>query len=267
MAATCAFTVASDTPIPSVLRVHAESDIRYTQVELVLKFTIDRLVAGGVLPSAPPRNHDIEAHWKILHDAHLGDEKLRQCVRGLEPFIASLSRIDDDGEELRYHPNRDEGKSLSTYSLANLEVIRDSLVELSKIISTMTYRTIDFLDERGTGAFTNRLSRRDLMEIAKLMPPLDRWKEVVFDEKKEIVKFRFGLSNNQFSKALNVIKGKSGDEGTPRRGNRPSAHSRRHDRVGSRSMEEDSSAQNRRRTHHRLFRRQTIRDHEGALPR
>jgi HEPN domain-containing protein len=90
-------------------------------VELALKFTIERLVAAGVLSSAPPRNHDIRAHLQLLSDADLGDEELRRQVRALEPFVASLSRIDDDGQELRYHLNRDEERSLSTYSLANLE--------------------------------------------------------------------------------------------------------------------------------------------------
>jgi hypothetical protein len=46
-------------------------------VELVLKYTIDRLVAAGVLQTAPPRNHDIQAHWQHLKDAAVGDEWLR----------------------------------------------------------------------------------------------------------------------------------------------------------------------------------------------
>jgi hypothetical protein len=175
-------------------------------VELALKFTIDRLVEGGILLSAPTRHHNIQSYWRLLNDAIVGDEEFRGCVRALEPFIASLTRIDGDGQELRYHLNRDEGKSLSTYSLANLEVIRDSLGALSKIISALKYRTIDFLDERRTGAFTTRCSRRDLIAIAKLLPPIDKWREAIFDEKKEIVKSRFDLSNKQFSNALDVIK-------------------------------------------------------------
>lgn len=175
-------------------------------VELSLKFTIDRLVEIGLLPSAPPRNHDIEAYWKLLDEADIGDEEMSRCIDALEPFITSLSRIDGDGQELRYHLNRSEDKSLATYSVANLEVIRDSLAELSKLISDLKYRTLSFQDEHKTNAFTNRCSRRDLISIAKLMPRTDLWKDPVFDEKKENVKSRFRLSNRQFSKALNVIK-------------------------------------------------------------
>jgi hypothetical protein len=175
-------------------------------VELVLKYTIDRLVEAGAMSSAPPRNHNIVAHLRLLKDANVGDEEVRSHVGALEPFVASLSRIDEDGQELRYHLNRDEDQSLSTFSLANLEVIRSSLADLSKVISDLKYRTSDFINERRTNACTNRVSRRDLMCIANLMPPLSRWREAIFDEKKEIAKSRFNLSNAQFSKAINVIK-------------------------------------------------------------
>jgi hypothetical protein len=175
-------------------------------VELALKFTINRLLGAGVISRAPRRNHDIRAHWRLLSDANLGDEELRKHVRGLEPFVGSLSRIDEDGQELRYHLNRDEDQSLSTYSLANLEVIRASLADLSKVIGGLKYRTIDFIDERGTNAYTDRLSRRDLLCIARLMPPRSRWNKEVFTIMKERIKLRFNLSNTQFSKALNVIK-------------------------------------------------------------
>jgi hypothetical protein len=162
-------------------------------VELALKFTVDRLVAAGTLPSAPPRNHDIQAYWQLLSDADVGDEELREYVHALKPFVASLSRIDEDGQELRYHLNRDRDQSLSTRSLANLEVIRDSLADLSKVILGLKNRTIDFIDELGTNACTSKVSRRDLICIAKLMPPLGRWKEAIFDEKKQIVMSRFNL--------------------------------------------------------------------------
>ena len=175
-------------------------------VELVQKFAINRLFAAGLLMSRAPGDHDILSHWRLLSGANIGDEELRHCIAALDPFVKSLTRIDDDGQELRYHLNSEEEPSLATYSLANLEVIRESLATLSKLISALRYRTIDYIDERRTGACTSRLSRRDLVWIAKTMPPLIRWTEGVFDERKKIVKQRFGLSNTQFSNALDVIK-------------------------------------------------------------
>jgi hypothetical protein len=101
-------------------------------VELALKFVTDRLAAAGLVPAPERRNHNIKAYWDRLHAASLGDEKLSQTIAAMKPFIDSL--IDRDGQELRYHLNNTDDASLSDYSLANLEVIRESLSELSEII-------------------------------------------------------------------------------------------------------------------------------------
>jgi hypothetical protein len=175
-------------------------------VELALKFTTDRLAMAGLMPTPLRRDHNINAYWDDLHAASPGDEKLSQTIMAMKPFVDSLSHIDHDGQELRYHLNRSDNLSLSKYSLANLEVIRASLSELSEIISVLKYRTMSFLDEHETGACTNRCSRRDLLAIAQLMPRREFWKDAIFDQQKVLIKARFKLSNTQFSKALDVIQ-------------------------------------------------------------
>jgi hypothetical protein len=176
-------------------------------VELALKFATDRLAAAGLVqpPSSP--NHDIKAYWERLEGASLGDEKLLEILRKLKPFIDSLSRIDSDGQELRYHVNRDGTPSLEGYSLANLEVIRTSLSELSDILSVLKCRTLSFISERETGTFTNRCSRRDLLTIAQVVPRRDSWNSPLFDERKASIKTRFNLCNREFADALNAIQG------------------------------------------------------------
>ncbi len=176
-------------------------------VELALKFATDRLVEAALIQPGGRRNHDVKAYWERLHGASLGDEKLLQIIQALKPFINSLSRIDNDGQELRYHLNQCNEPSLSNYSLANLEVIRASLSDLSEILSVLRNRTLTFIDERETGTFTNRCSRRDLLTIAQLMPRRDFWAGALFDQQEEVVKPRFNLSKRQFSKALDAIQG------------------------------------------------------------
>ena len=175
-------------------------------LELALKFTDDRLTAAGVLPATQHRNHNIEAYWNKLSDVSLGDEKLSQIIQRLKPFVLSLSRIDDNGQELRYHLNKSNDPSLSDYSIANLKVIRESLSGLSEIITDLKYRTTDFCDERAAGSFTSKCSRRDLFEIAMMLPQRDLWNDPAFDVQKALVKARYNLSNSQFSKALDAIQ-------------------------------------------------------------
>ena len=175
-------------------------------VEFVLKFATVRLVEARLIPPIGRPNHDIRGYWERLNAAALGDEKLNKQILALKPFVDSLSRIDGDGQELRYHLNRFEDPSLEDYSLANLEVIRKSLTELSEIISILKNRVICFIDERRSGLFTKRCSRRDLLTIAQTIPRRESWNNPLFDKQKTIVKARFNLTNRQFSDALNVIQ-------------------------------------------------------------
>jgi hypothetical protein len=151
-------------------------------------------------------SHNIKAYWDHLHNSAIGDEELSKTVISLKPYVDSLSQIDSDGQELRYHRNRDDDPSLANYGTANLRLIRASLKELEKLLSRLKHRTIDFIGERAAGTYTNRCSRADLLEIARLMPHRDAWNSDMFDKQKSVVKERYGLTNKQFSIALDRMQ-------------------------------------------------------------
>lgn len=176
-------------------------------VELLLKFAINKLHASGAIPSAHAKNHNILSHWTLLDTSALGDEALRQHVVALKPYVSSLARIDDDGQELRYSENRSGQKSLGDRSLANIEVIRSSLDRLSEVMEGLKYRVVGVLDERLTGTYTAACSRRDLLEIARMLPNRSEWTGPEFSTAKAAVLERFGLSGGQFSQAIKVIEG------------------------------------------------------------
>lgn len=175
-------------------------------VELALKFCVHRLSQDGSLRLARKPNHEIRAYWKGLDSADLGDASLNRTIRALKPFVESLARIDEDGQELRYHVSRANKTSLATYSLANVKVIQESLRKLSDIVTELQYRTVDFIRERAAGTWTNRCSRSDLMDIAQILPPRSLWHSTDFDNAKALIRTEFDLSNRQFSKALDAIQ-------------------------------------------------------------
>ncbi|MDF0523272.1 hypothetical protein P0R31_39450 [Bradyrhizobium yuanmingense] len=176
-------------------------------VELVLKFATSHLERAGVVPRVSGRpTHNIRVYWERLDSAAVGDEIIGKKLEVLKPFVDSLSRIDRDGQELRYPLNQFSDPSLSAYSLANLQVIRTSLIDLSSTIDILKNRVVSFAEERRTGLFTQRCSRRDLVTIANLMPRREFWRSASFDQQKALVKARFKLSNRQFSLALDAIQ-------------------------------------------------------------
>lgn len=176
-------------------------------MELALKFATDRLVECSVLNSSGiRRDHDIGTYWNRLHEADIGDEKLRTVIAGLKPFVESVSRIDADGQELRYHRNRNNEPSLSKYSVVNLTLIQESLRDLEGLLRDLKHRSVDFVNELATGACTRRCSRSDLLEIARMIPPYKDWSTQAFKDQKEEVKARFQLSSGKLSDAINVIR-------------------------------------------------------------
>jgi hypothetical protein len=176
-------------------------------IELALKFATEHLIKASLIKDDGRKlSHNIKAYWDHLHNSAIGDEKLSQTIAALKPYIDSLSRIDSDGQGLRYHRNRDDDPSLAEHAVANLRLIGASLRELERLISTLKHRTVDFIDERAAGSYTNRCSRTDLLAIARILPRRDLWNSDVFDQQKAVVKERYGLSNKLFSIALDRIQ-------------------------------------------------------------
>jgi hypothetical protein len=102
-------------------------------VELALKYSIDRMHAGGILPHPAEKNHDIAAHWHVLQAAPHADTLMARVVDELKPFVDSLRGIDEDGQELRYAETQDGKKSLETKSLCDLQHVRASLTVMAGV--------------------------------------------------------------------------------------------------------------------------------------
>lgn len=175
-------------------------------IELLLKFAIDKLHRANVIRDLHPVNHDILSHLIHIEDAEIGDALIKECLRGLRPFIESLSRIDEDGQELRYSITTDGKKSMEDRSLANLVTIYSSLKKVEKMMTQLKYRLVDFASERATGTHTAECSRRDLFDIARMLPQQPDWNSAPFDVAKEAIKTKYALSGKAFSRAFEAIK-------------------------------------------------------------
>jgi len=175
-------------------------------LELSLKFAINRLHETGMIASRHIPDHDILSHWKHLRDANAGDTTLQQLVTDIEPYVVSLAKIDDDGQELRYPTNRDGKKSLDKLAIVNLPHVRKSLETMNGILTSLKYRVIALVDERRTGSHTKGCSREDLKTIAAMLGNHDTWVNDSFNDKKAAVRAKFGLSSHKFSDAVNQIR-------------------------------------------------------------
>lgn len=175
-------------------------------IELNLKLIIGEFVRTGILNARHPANHDILSHLKLLEAQAVPDELFRERLSALRPFVHSLAKIDDDGQELRFHENRDGQRSMEGKALANIAVIKTSLVTLQEALKNLKFRAYSLCDEWHTGTRTTRCSRRDLVKIAKSLPQRRNWDSREFVECKQAIRERYGLGNRQFSLALDQVQ-------------------------------------------------------------
>ncbi|WP_039853376.1 hypothetical protein [Magnetospirillum fulvum] len=175
--------------------------------ELNIKFAYNKLVSSGAIQDGGLRiNHNISLYWQHLYESKIGDIELRRIIDALKIFVQSMARIDSDGQELRYHINSDNNRSLEKFATVNLIIVQMNLRELKEHLHKIKLHTIRFVDERTTETFTNSCSRSDLMAIAKELPPRDQWADPTFNDIKLLIKEKYGLSSRKLSEALDKIQ-------------------------------------------------------------
>lgn len=176
--------------------------------ELNIKFAYDNLISVGVIKDDGHRlDHNIFAYWQHLRDSHVGDVELRRIIEALAVFVQSLAQIDADGQELRYHRNRNNDLSLAKFAIVNVKLVQKNLRELQALLADLKYRILSFVEEHASGTFTAACSRRDLKEIAGLLLPRNRWSDPTFDDVRLSIRKRFALSSNELSRACKKIEG------------------------------------------------------------
>lgn len=175
-------------------------------IELTLKLVIRVFVKCGIMEDGHKTDHDIASHLKLLDEKVIPDEAFKKLLATLKPYVDSLDQIDKDGQELRYHTDRDGKMSLDQKALANIEVIRHSLSLLATNLKSIKYRSYSLDEEWATGTWTKQCSRTDLCHVAKLMPKRSNWDSEDFTRAKDEIQKRFNFSNKQFSEALDKIQ-------------------------------------------------------------
>lgn len=176
-------------------------------LELALKYAVSRLARLGLMPERQgTADHHIFSYWRALDDANIADAGTRAAIAGLEPYVRSLSRIDDDGQELRFHETIDGKRSLDGIAVVNLPLIRDSVASMGEVIDALTRRISILQEEHHTGTRTTRCSRSDLADMVGVLGPHSAWTDAGFDDRRAEAMARFGLTKKALSNAIDAIR-------------------------------------------------------------
>ena len=181
-------------------------------VELWIKYFITQLVLiRGEIPVDTVNltaTHDINILWQeFKNHAHLKDSRFVDITDRLDEYINNIGEIDPTAQTFRYPFSNESIKHLTKTPIINIRNLASRLVRLKELLDKLRALIYYLQDEYETGSYTSKLSRAQLFEMAKALPPKEEWVNESFKETKEDIKQQFELaSNKDCIKAINIIK-------------------------------------------------------------
>lgn len=179
-------------------------------VELFLKRQIQRV--AGLRQTTFDQSLLGEHHLGRLVDelaslCELADRRLPKHLQPLRSSIEAFAEIDPTGQTFRYRRSRTDELHLDQLQHINLEPLEQTFKKLYEGTEEFE-RQVDALSyEYSQGTVTPELSRFELAQLAKTLPPRATWAtNPKFDVVKKEFIDRFALSGKTFSRAVDLIQ-------------------------------------------------------------
>lgn len=183
-------------------------------VELHLKGTIEKLTSLAEcrrrkLPEFPlVSTHDLGNVWQYIKtNAASLDKRYAPQLAELDEYVTDIAEVDSTGQVFRYPFDTENRKHLVDVAIVNVIVLKQRFNKLQEMLSELNHLSILLVNEYACGSFTTKLSRAELFELASKLPKRGQWRSEEFDTAKSTLRTEYGLSNNDFCRALVVIQG------------------------------------------------------------
>jgi hypothetical protein len=152
-------------------------------------------------------SHDLGRIWAYIKE-HAGrlDKRYLKMIDRLEKYISDIADIDATGQVFRYPFDTENKKHLVDVALINVVLLKHRFNRLEKILEELHRLNLELLEEYSLGSFTSKLSRKELFEVASMLPPRDQWGEEGFDAIRAQIRKKFELGSNDLSKAIKIIE-------------------------------------------------------------
>lgn len=180
-------------------------------VELWLKLFTMRLERINALKPAEGINlgstHDLNVLWDHFKcNALLKDFRFQDPIEKLNDYINDIGEIDPTAQTFRYPYSKESVKHLVSTPLINIGVLFNRLVELKKNLDKLDELSRYLIEEYRMGSYTKKLNRVQLFELADYLPEYSEWRKPEFKKLKIKAREKFGLSSNDLTKAIDLIK-------------------------------------------------------------
>lgn len=188
-------------------------------VELTLKGQIQELSQLAKLRSRPIapdteiekelNQHDIMNLWVFFtRHADAFDLRYKEYISALDPLIRCIAETDPTGQTFRYSYSSEAKKHLTDVSVINVVVLRDQFRIIRDNLEKLCGLSQWLWREYSTGSFTGNLSRKELQDIAEMLPPREAWSHssAGLDSIKSTIKLKYKIGSKELSNALNKIQ-------------------------------------------------------------
>lgn len=181
-------------------------------VEIRLKGAIDEIISiaktkGKKLEFNSSGSHDISIIWNYFKtESEAIDKRYISINKRIEPTILDIAEVDPTGQTFRYAFNNTSQKHLTDVSLINFIVLKYKFNELQESLDTLHQLNQWLSDEYNYGTFTSKLSRAEIFSISDRLPNKSEWRTPDFSNLKLEIQAEYGLSNRDFSKAIDIIQ-------------------------------------------------------------
>ena len=208
-----------DTVLSTRGAVHSVDEIVYPvcfnmrhSVELRLKGAISELIMivhrkEDILRFDLEGSHDIGNIWEFfVKESKKLDERYEVIIERLDNKIRDIARVDATGQTFRYPLDTESRKHLIDVAIINFITLKQSFEMLEGALDELHEFNKYLAHEYACGTFTGKLSRKNIFEIASLLPCRSTWTGGSFDNVKDKIKHRFGIGSNELSRSINFIK-------------------------------------------------------------
>lgn len=153
-------------------------------------------------------SHDIGLIWRyIKENSGSLDKRYAPLIAKLNRYIVDIANVDATGQVFRYPFSNENKKHLVEVAVINLVLLKCKLEKFEKILGQRHDLNIELLEEYALNSHTPKLSRADLFEVAKRLPPRSKWGESNFNDVKERIKAEFSIGSRELSRAIKIIQG------------------------------------------------------------
>lgn len=151
--------------------------------------------------------HDIEGLDAIIQKYYSFDRRITEKYDKIHPYLKDYY-FDKKGDVFKYESDQNGNPHLIKLGISSIsyDVLKRKYNEMMCLFDNLIFEVMYLCKEYSMGTFTKHLSRKDIRDIAEMLPIRKNWRNDEFSIVKAEIKQKYSIGSKEFSDALNIIQ-------------------------------------------------------------